>query len=91
MAQHQTHSTVPCSAGKATPTCSAFVDFVVFADLSVKEFLQVGDYMSNIPGMSILCEPAAFLSADYLYLIDLSLPKQQDILAHLDADTLKPR
>lgn len=58
----------------------------------MEESLQVCEYMSNTPGMSISSEPAAPLSADYLYLIDLSLPKKkkQDILAHLDANATKP-
>lgn len=62
----------------------------VFADLSVDEFLQVRDFMSNVPGMSITTEPASPASADYLYMIDLSLPRKQDVLRYLDANGEKP-
>uniref|UniRef100_A0A8C4DNN8 Amine oxidase n=1 Tax=Dicentrarchus labrax TaxID=13489 RepID=A0A8C4DNN8_DICLA len=60
----------------------------VFADLSLEELLQVRDYMSKIQGLSF--DPASPPSADYLYLIDLSLPKKQDVLHHLDANGPKP-
>lgn len=62
----------------------------VFADLSVEEFRLVRDYMSKIPGMNFSFELASPPSADYLYLVELSLPKKQDVLHHLDADRPKP-
>ncbi|KAM6914481.1 LOW QUALITY PROTEIN: amine oxidase [copper-containing] 3-like [Lycodopsis pacificus] len=62
----------------------------VFTDLSVEEFLQVRDYMSKIPGMNISTDPSTPPSADYLYMIDLSLPNKQDILHYLDTNGLKP-
>lgn len=62
----------------------------IFADLTVEEILQVRSYMSKIPGMNISFEPASLLTDDYLYLIDVSLPKKQDVLHHLDADGPKP-
>lgn len=46
--------------------------------------------MSNIPGMNISYEPYGPLSDDYLYLIELSLPKKLDILQRLDADGPRP-
>ncbi|XP_068434403.1 primary amine oxidase, liver isozyme-like [Clinocottus analis] len=62
----------------------------VFADLSVEEFLQVREYMSKIPGMSISTEPSSPLSSDYLYMIDISLPNKRDVLHYLDTNGLKP-
>lgn len=62
----------------------------VFADLSVEEFLQVRDYITKIPGMNISIEPSSPPSVDYLYMIDLSLPKKQDVLHHLDTNGPKP-
>ncbi|KAM6967311.1 amine oxidase [copper-containing] 3-like [Tautogolabrus adspersus] len=64
---------------------------VVFADLSAEEILQVRDYMSKIPGMKISFEPSSPPSADYLYMIELSLPKKQEVLHYLDGDGPKPR
>lgn len=49
----------------------------VFADLSVEEFRVVCNYMSKTPGMNISFEPASPPSADYLYLVELSLPKKR--------------
>ncbi|XP_068192534.1 amine oxidase [copper-containing] 3-like [Antennarius striatus] len=62
----------------------------VFADLSVEELQQVSDYMSKIQGMNITHKLGSPPSADYLYLIDLSLPKKQDILQYLDFNGPKP-
>ncbi|KAK1877038.1 Membrane primary amine oxidase [Dissostichus eleginoides] len=62
----------------------------VFADLSVEEFHQVRDYMTKIPGMSISTNPLSPPSVDYLYMIDLSLPKKLDVLNHLDTNGPKP-
>lgn len=62
----------------------------VFADLSMEEFLQVCDYMSKIPGMNISFDRASPPSANYWYLIDLSLLKKQDVLHHLDTHGPKP-
>ncbi|XP_029912977.1 primary amine oxidase, liver isozyme-like [Myripristis murdjan] len=62
----------------------------VFADFSMEEFLKVRDYVSKIPGMNISIDPFSPPSTDYLYLIDLSLPKKGDILHYLDANGPKP-
>ncbi|XP_074552683.1 amine oxidase [copper-containing] 3-like [Halichoeres trimaculatus] len=63
---------------------------VVFADLSEEEILQVRDYMSTIQGMNISFDPSSPLSADYLYMIELSLPKKQEVLQYLDSNGPKP-
>ncbi|XP_070704070.1 amine oxidase [copper-containing] 3-like [Pempheris klunzingeri] len=81
-----------CPAQQVNPSQPAVHNerSVVFADLSVEEFLQVRDYMTKIPGMNISFEPASPPSANYLYMIDLSLPKKQEILHHLDTNGPKP-
>ncbi|XP_041647372.1 membrane primary amine oxidase-like isoform X2 [Cheilinus undulatus] len=63
---------------------------VVFADLSKEEILQVRDYMSKISGMNILFDPSSRLSDDYLYMIELSLPRKQEVLLYLDVNGSKP-
>lgn len=63
---------------------------VVFADLSEEEILQVRDYMSKIQGMDISFDPTSPPSADFLYMIELSLPKKQEVLRYLDANGPKP-
>ncbi|KAM6967308.1 primary amine oxidase, liver isozyme-like [Tautogolabrus adspersus] len=63
----------------------------VFADLSAEEILQVRDYMSKIPGMKISFEPSSPPSADFLYMIELSLPKKEEVLHYLDGDGPKPK
>ncbi|KAM3863779.1 amine oxidase [copper-containing] 3-like [Diretmus argenteus] len=62
----------------------------VFADLSAAEIFQVRDYVSKIPGMNIVTDPLTPLSSDYLYLIELSLPKKADVLRYLDDGGPKP-
>nr|XP_033500504.1 membrane primary amine oxidase-like [Epinephelus lanceolatus] len=87
-----TQRTQKCPAQQVNPAQPAIHDerSNVFADLSVEEYLQVRDYMSKIPGMNISIEPALPPSVDYLYMIDLSLPKKQDVLHYLDANGPKP-
>ncbi|XP_046893611.1 retina-specific copper amine oxidase [Hypomesus transpacificus] len=62
----------------------------VFADLSANEYLQVRDYMLNLKNVDIsnlsLTEP----SKNFLFLIDLSLPKKMDALRYLDSNGPKP-
>ncbi|XP_041673476.1 primary amine oxidase, liver isozyme-like [Cheilinus undulatus] len=62
----------------------------VFADLSAEEILQVRDYMTKIPGENITFDPFSHPSSDYLYMIELSLPKKQDVLSYLDDNGPKP-
>lgn len=87
-----TQRTPTCPSQQANPAVPVVHDerSTVFADLSFRELLRVRDYMSNIPGMNISYEPYGPLSDDYLYLIELSLPKKLDILQHLDADGPRP-
>ncbi|XP_042360253.1 membrane primary amine oxidase-like [Plectropomus leopardus] len=87
-----TQRTPTCPAQQVNPVKHAPHDdrSVVFADLSVEEFLQVRDYMTKIPGMNISIEPALPPFVDYLYMIDLSLPKKKDVLRHLDTNGPKP-
>ncbi|CAJ1075339.1 Hypothetical predicted protein [Xyrichtys novacula] len=63
---------------------------VVFADLTQEEILQVRDYLSKIPGMKISSDPFSSPVADFLYMIELSMPKKQEVLQYLDANGPKP-
>lgn len=93
MAKHPTHSKVPQVAQQAHPGKPVVHNESsgVFSDLSAKkEHLQLHDYMFKIPGMTIAFDPYGPLSDDYLYLIELFLPKKQDVLQHLDANGPKP-
>lgn len=46
--------------------------------------------MSDIPGMNISHEPYGLLSNNYLYLMDLSVPRKRDVLQYLDGDGPRP-
>eukprot|EP00064_Thunnus_orientalis_P004666 superscaffoldBa00000430_g4678 len=87
-----TQRTPKCPAQQVNPVQPAVHNdrSDVFADLSVEEYLQVCDYMSKIPGMNISFNPIVPPFLDYLYLIDLSLPKKQIVLHHLDNNGPKP-
>lgn len=90
-AQRATGST-HCPYQQANPAVPAVHDerSAVFADLSYRELLRVRDYMSKIPGMNISYETSGPLSDNYLYLIELSLPKKLDVLQYLDGDGPRP-
>lgn len=62
----------------------------VFADLSAAEYLQVRDYMLNLKGFDISNHQWTEPSKNFLFLIDLSLPKKTDVLGYLDNDKPKP-
>ncbi|XP_059204154.1 membrane primary amine oxidase-like [Centropristis striata] len=87
-----TERTPDCPAQQVKPVRAVVHNerSTVFADLSVEEFRQVSDYMTKIPGMRISIEPASPSSVDYLYMIELSLPKKQDVLQYLDTNGPKP-
>ncbi|XP_059204153.1 primary amine oxidase, liver isozyme-like [Centropristis striata] len=87
-----TERTPDCPAQQVKPVRAVVHNerSTVFADLSVEEFRQVSDYMTKIPGMHISIEPTSPSSVDYLYMIELSLPKKQDVLQYLDTNGPKP-
>uniref|UniRef100_A0A4W5NLV2 Amine oxidase n=1 Tax=Hucho hucho TaxID=62062 RepID=A0A4W5NLV2_9TELE len=62
----------------------------VFADLSADEYLQVRDYMSNQKDLDISVNALTKPSGNFLFLIDLSLPRKADALGYLDNNKPKP-
>ncbi|KAL0992917.1 hypothetical protein UPYG_G00100930 [Umbra pygmaea] len=62
----------------------------VFADLSAEEYLQVRDFMINRKELHISANAFTKPSENFLFLIDLSLPKKSDVLGYLDENKPKP-
>lgn len=62
----------------------------VFADLSADEYLQVRDYMLKQKDLDVSNRNLAEPSKNFLFLIDLSLPKKTDVLRYLDNNGAKP-
>lgn len=63
---------------------------LVFADLSREEYAQVQGYMRALPGEDISTKQLTRPWQNFLFLIDLSLPKKSDVLAYLDGNGPKP-
>ncbi|XP_076609558.1 primary amine oxidase, liver isozyme-like [Chaetodon auriga] len=63
---------------------------LVFADLAREEYLQVQQYMLKQKGLDISTNQITKPSENFLFLIDLSLPKKADVLAYLDGKGAKP-
>ncbi|XP_071241370.1 amine oxidase [copper-containing] 3-like isoform X1 [Salvelinus alpinus] len=62
----------------------------VFADLSAEEYLQVRDYMSNQKDLDISVNALTKPSGNFLFLIDVLLPRKADALGYLDNNKPKP-
>uniref|UniRef100_A0A668AHI2 Amine oxidase n=1 Tax=Myripristis murdjan TaxID=586833 RepID=A0A668AHI2_9TELE len=62
----------------------------VFADLSRDEYLQVQQYMLKQKDLDISTLQTTKPSQNFLFLIDLSLPKKADVLGYLDGKSSKP-
>lgn len=63
---------------------------LVFADLTPEEYKAVRDYMWAQKDLKISHSLLAKPSDNFLFLIDLSLPKKADVLRYLDKDGQKP-
>ncbi|XP_068193461.1 retina-specific copper amine oxidase [Antennarius striatus] len=63
---------------------------LVFADLTREEYLQVQQYMRKQKDLSISTNQVTKPSENFLFLIDLSVPKKADALAYLDGKAAKP-
>lgn len=63
---------------------------LVFADLTQEEYLQVQQYMLRQKDLNISVRQTTKPSENFLFLIDLSLPKKADVLAYLDNQKDKP-
>ncbi|XP_031690079.1 membrane primary amine oxidase-like [Oncorhynchus kisutch] len=62
----------------------------MFADLSAEEYLQVRDYMSNQKDLDISVNALTKPSGNFLFLIDVLLPRKADALGYLDNNKPKP-
>ena len=63
---------------------------LVFADLTREEYLQIQQYMVKQKDLNISTNRLTKPSDNFLFLIDLSLPKKEDVLAYLDGKAAKP-
>lgn len=63
---------------------------LVFADLTQEEYLHVQQYMLKQTGLNISISQTTKPSENFLFLIDLSLPKKADALAYLEGKGDKP-
>ncbi|XP_019714205.1 retina-specific copper amine oxidase [Hippocampus comes] len=62
----------------------------VFADLTRDEYLQVQRYMLKQKDLDISTRQLTKPSENFLFLIELSLPKKVDVLSYLDGGASKP-
>ncbi|XP_070704123.1 retina-specific copper amine oxidase [Pempheris klunzingeri] len=80
-----------CSATRVHPLRGKHDErSLVFADLSQEEYLQVQQYMLKQKDLDISTNQITKPSENFLFLIDLSLPKKADALAYLDRKAAKP-
>lgn len=80
-----------CSAQRAHPLRGKHDKrSLVFADLTREEYLQVQQYMLKDNNLKISTNQITKPSDNFLFLIDLSLPKKADVLAYLDGGHAKP-
>ncbi|KAJ8254566.1 hypothetical protein COCON_G00211780 [Conger conger] len=63
---------------------------LVFADLTADEYRQVRDYMWNQPALDIARDSHAKPSENFIFMIDLQLPRKADALRFLDKGAAKP-
>lgn len=88
------HSTRPrkCSAQRVHPLRRKHDErSLVFADLTQEEYLQVQEYMLKKTNFDISTNQITKPSKNFLFLIDLSVPKKADALSYLDGKGKKPR
>ncbi|XP_029364091.1 retina-specific copper amine oxidase [Echeneis naucrates] len=80
-----------CSVQGGHPLQSKHDDrSLLFADLTQEEYLQVRQYMLRQKDLGISNSQLAKPSDNFLFLIELSLPKKVDALAYLDNKGSKP-
>ncbi|XP_029996570.1 primary amine oxidase, liver isozyme-like [Sphaeramia orbicularis] len=63
----------------------------IFADLTRDEYLQVQQYMLKQKDLDISTKQTTEPSQNFLFLIDLSLPKKAEALAYLEGKGSKPK
>lgn len=80
-----------CSAQRAHPQRGKHDErSLVFADLTRGEYLQVQQYMLKQKDLDISTHQITKPSENFLFLIDLSLPRKAEALAYLDDGKAKP-
>ncbi|XP_047213721.1 primary amine oxidase, liver isozyme-like [Girardinichthys multiradiatus] len=80
-----------CSALRVHPLKSEHDErSLVFADLTQEEYLQVQQYMLKQRDLDISTSQTTKPSDNFLFLIDLSLPKKSEAVAYLDGKGQKP-
>lgn len=80
-----------CSAHRAHPLRRKHDErSLVFADLTREEYSQVQQYMLKQKNLDISTNQITKPSENFLFLIDLSLPRKADALAYLDHGKGKP-
>lgn len=80
-----------CSAQRVHPLRGKHDErSLVFADLTLEEYLQVQQYMLKQKDLDISTNQITKPSKNFLFLIDLSLPKKADVLSYLDEKGNKP-
>jgi len=63
---------------------------MVFADLTREEYTQVRDYLLSVKELDVTSNALAKPSQNFLFLIDLSLPKKKQALSYLENKGAKP-
>ncbi|XP_026180474.1 retina-specific copper amine oxidase [Mastacembelus armatus] len=63
---------------------------LVFADLTKEEYVQVQQFMLSQKDLDISTNQITKPSENFLFLIDLSLPKKTEVLGYLDGKVNKP-
>lgn len=80
-----------CSRQRLHPLRAVHDDrTLVFADLTRDEYVKVQQYMLKQRDLAIATNQITKPSENFLFLIDLSLPKKADVLAYLDGKAAKP-
>ncbi|KAG7504764.1 primary amine oxidase, liver isozyme-like [Solea senegalensis] len=80
-----------CSAQRVHPLRGKHDErSLVFADLTQEEYAQVQRYMLQQKDLDISTQQVTKPGANFLFLIDLSLPKKADALSYLDGKGPQP-
>ncbi|KAM6913271.1 retina-specific copper amine oxidase [Lycodopsis pacificus] len=80
-----------CSAQRVHPLKRKHDDrSLTFADLTREEYLQVQEYLLRQKDLDISTNQITKPSENFLFLIELSLPKKADVLAYLDGKGANP-
>ncbi|XP_016896160.1 primary amine oxidase, liver isozyme-like isoform X2 [Cynoglossus semilaevis] len=80
-----------CSSQRVHPLRAKHDDrSLVFADLSQEEYMQVQQYMLRQKDLDVSTNQITLPSENFVFLIELSLPKKAETLLYLDSKGPKP-